>query len=267
MQQIIRKNLDKRTQTYLSRWQTEINNLSTYKDKVEQAATKYSSRRSTKTFKQVCDVLDLMCSGNRRCNYCEDSVADEVEHIKPKSLYPEFVFVWENYLYACGQCNTRKNNKYAVFINGALIDVTRLKNQPIINPLIGSEVFLNPRIENPMDYIELDLGVKLDGTFLYLPRYNLTSLEYQRAEYTIKILNLNRDYLLRGRAIASQNFKARLVEYEQKQGQFTQPEKQKFIESFREISYPSVWYEVKKQYLNIPSIKPFFVNFPEVLNW
>ena len=33
-----------------------------------------------------------MCAGAKRCMYCEDSAADEVEHHLPKNLYPEFVF-------------------------------------------------------------------------------------------------------------------------------------------------------------------------------
>ena len=46
--------------------------------------------------------------------YCEDSVADEVEHFRPKDLYPDVVFAWRNYLYACGQCNGGKNNRFSI---------------------------------------------------------------------------------------------------------------------------------------------------------
>lgn len=35
-------------------------------------------------FADVRRVLDEMCSGPRRCGYCEDSCADEIEHIRPK---------------------------------------------------------------------------------------------------------------------------------------------------------------------------------------
>ena len=52
--------------------------------------------------------------------YCEDSVGDEVEHHRPKNLYPDHTFLWDNYLYACGPCNGPKNNRFAVF------DVRRL---------------------------------------------------------------------------------------------------------------------------------------------
>lgn len=95
-----------------------------------------------------------MCSGSRRCLYCEDSCADEVEHIKPQDLYPEFVFVWENYLYACGPCNGGKNNAFAVFdpATGATIIVTRKRGDPVTPPAVGTDVFINPRTEDPLQY-------------------------------------------------------------------------------------------------------------------
>lgn len=42
-----------------------------------------------------------------------DSAADEVEHIAPKALFPERVFDWTNYIYACGPCNGPKSNRYS----------------------------------------------------------------------------------------------------------------------------------------------------------
>ena len=45
-----------------------------------------------------------MCSGAERCHYCEDSKADEVEHLLPKDAYIQinvivgknlFLFLWQ----------------------------------------------------------------------------------------------------------------------------------------------------------------------------
>ena len=69
---------------------------------------------SNPTFRKVRESLTRMCSGAQRCVYCEDSVGDEVEHIEPKDLYPCLVFLWTNYVYACGRCNGGKSNKFAV---------------------------------------------------------------------------------------------------------------------------------------------------------
>jgi 5-methylcytosine-specific restriction endonuclease McrA len=87
-------------------YQQAVNKGATYADHVALAKRHFGQRNRTdnKTFEAVKYSLTELCSGARRCCYCEDSVADEVEHIKPKDLYPEFVFVWENYLYACGPC-------------------------------------------------------------------------------------------------------------------------------------------------------------------
>src|SRR5688572_20459922 len=109
-----------------------------YEERVSYAKVQFSRRNRTTnpTFTEVRKTLTKMCSGARRCVYCEDSYADEVEHIKPKDLYPEETFLWENYIYACGPCNGPKNNHFAVFstITGILADVTRGRNAVIIEP-------------------------------------------------------------------------------------------------------------------------------------
>ncbi len=98
-------------------YQGEVDAEPTYPKQVAAADTLFSSRNrcSNRTFKVVRAKLFEMCGGVRRCGYCEDSMADEVEHIWPKSLYPERVFSWQNYLYACGPCNGPKNNDFKVF--------------------------------------------------------------------------------------------------------------------------------------------------------
>jgi len=117
------------TKTHLNLKQQEINNETSYADKVIKADNLWKSK-SKKHFDDIRIVLDKMCVGSRRCNYCEDSVADEVEHIKPKALYPDACFKSENYLYNCGPCNGPKNNKYAIFDQqNNVIDVSRKKRR------------------------------------------------------------------------------------------------------------------------------------------
>jgi len=47
---------------------------------------------------------------NGCCCYCEGSISlvsyGAIEHFKPKSLYPELSFVWDNLHYCCEICNT-----------------------------------------------------------------------------------------------------------------------------------------------------------------
>ena len=267
MLQLPKIELGSKWQKYLNQWQQEINGLASYSEKVEQAKAKYENKIKTVTFKNIRGTLATMCSGNRRCCYCEDSCADEVEHIRPKSLYPEFVFVWENYLYACGLCNPKKNNKYAVIVGNKIQPITRKKNDPIVPPPVGNDAFINPRIENPLDFLELDLGDDLiDGTFLFQPCYGLAknSPNFQRAEYTINILDLNRDVLLKGRKEAALNYRARLQEIQQEK---LDVKRQRLIAEFKKMSYPTVWQEMKNQRKNLPSIYSLIKESPEILGW
>lgn len=98
--------------TKLAEYQQEIDALPDYAARVERAKASWKTRnrKGDPTFDAVKQSLTEMCSGARRCAYCEDSLADEVEHFRPKDLYPEVVFAWANYLYTCGPCNGPKNN-------------------------------------------------------------------------------------------------------------------------------------------------------------
>jgi uncharacterized protein (TIGR02646 family) len=260
--------LPNRVHGVLSRWQKEIDDLKTYADKVALGKKKFSPRRSkTKTFESVCQALTDMCAGARRCMYCEDSCADEVEHIKPKDIYPEYVFVWENYLYACGQCNTRKNNQYAVFnsTTGRLTEVSRKRNDPVVPPVKGEHVFIDPRIDDPFRFMTLELR----QTFYFLPLATLNQLDRQRAQYTIDILQLNnREVLRQARQEAYGSYRARLTEYlAHKEHGASVHDLQLLIDAIKNMSHPTVWLEMQRQSDKIPELADLFNRAPEALNW
>lgn len=75
----------------LTKYQAEINQEVGFTAQAAAAKSKFNSRnrKGNKIFDTVKESLTKMCSGARRCVYCEDSVGDEVEHIYPKSLYPQ----------------------------------------------------------------------------------------------------------------------------------------------------------------------------------
>lgn len=56
----------------------------------------------------------LFESSYQKCAFCESKPAEsgniEVEHFKPKSLYPELAFEWNNLLPVCRKCNDSKSN-------------------------------------------------------------------------------------------------------------------------------------------------------------
>jgi uncharacterized protein (TIGR02646 family) len=53
---------------------------------------------------------------NSKCAYCEsgmpESGSQQVEHFKPKALFPSLAYDWSNYFLACFGCNNAKSDKW-----------------------------------------------------------------------------------------------------------------------------------------------------------
>lgn len=60
--------------------------------------------------------VQLAEDAHSKCMYCESKIAHvsfpHVEHIAPKTAYPERTFEWENLGLACQACNTAKGGQY-----------------------------------------------------------------------------------------------------------------------------------------------------------
>lgn len=73
-------------------------------------------------------------SSHSKCMYCESKIKHidhgEIEHIKPKSLFNDLIFSWENLGFTCSVCNKNKSNYYSA-------------STPVIDPFI----------ENPGDHL------------------------------------------------------------------------------------------------------------------
>ena len=178
--------------------------------------------------------------------YCEDSVADEIEHFRPKDLYPEYVFVWMNFLYVCGLCNGRKNNRFAVIHprSGDVLNVTRPLRAPVVPPPTGDAALIDPRREDPLAFLMLDLR----DTFEFTPVADAGTLDYERACHTIKILELNgRDYLVAARRTAFHNYCALLSEYARLNDLERRRAKRTALSAIRGNNHPTVWWEMKRQ--------------------
>ncbi|MDM8562067.1 hypothetical protein QUF54_01800 [Candidatus Marithioploca araucensis] len=144
--------------------------------------------------------------------------------------------------------------------------MARRKNAPIVlPPLPGSPVLIDPRCENPLDYMALDLL----GTFWFVPIADEGTQNYQRAEYTIDILRLNyRDVLVEARHNAFDSYKARLYEYQnRKTNGADRNELNRLIKSLKKMHHPTVWAEMKRQYTSHDELKRLFQNIPEALSW
>ena len=55
---------------------------------------------------------DLRVVFHSLCGYCEEIDKGEVEHFRPKSLFPYLVYEWSNWLFACRACNQAKQEKW-----------------------------------------------------------------------------------------------------------------------------------------------------------
>lgn len=245
--------------------QDKIDGESDYAKRVE-LADKEWGKKSSRLSNGVREILTEMCAGSQRCMYCEDSCADEIEHISPKTFYPEYVFVWENYLYACGQCNGGKNNRFAIFLaSGEDHEIpSRKKGDPIVQPPSGEPLFLNPFDEDPLVYLALDLT----DTFELRPMPGLSPKLHRRADYTCDVLRLNRGVLKKARREAYDSYRARLREYvEDKRRPAPQIELDKLIHALQHMQHPTVWREMKRQQTRIPKLKELFDLAPEALEW
>lgn len=71
-----------------------------------------------------------------KCCYCESKVSHiypgDIEHIKPKSVFPQLTFDWNNLTFVCSKCNNSKHDYY---------------NE------IGGVNIINPYTENPQDHL------------------------------------------------------------------------------------------------------------------
>ncbi|MFI0478898.1 MAG: HNH endonuclease [Candidatus Rhabdochlamydia sp.] len=78
----------------------------------------------------------LLEVSHNKCVYCESIFSHvdfgDVEHIKPKSKYPQETFVWENLGIVCRRCNHEKSDKYD-----------------------ESAPYINPYSEDPEDHIAI----------------------------------------------------------------------------------------------------------------
>lgn len=245
--------------------QAGIDALPTYPERVAMARGAFSTqnRQGNATFDAVRTTLGAACRGPHRCMYCEDSAAYQMDHVRPKAFYPDLVFSWMNYLYACGPCNNWKQHRFSVLSarTSTIVELVRRRGEPTIEPEVGSSVLIDPRREEPLDYLSLDLV----STFHFLPRYPKGTYEYRRAEYTIDVLKLNdRDYLPAARREAYGSYRARLKEYVGAKGS---PAATLLMRAMMQCGQPTVWAEMKRNADVIAELSELFVAAPEARSW
>ena len=264
--------------TVLAEIQADINAVPDYGLRVEAAKLAWNQKTSTQVkasaFRTIRQTLSQMCVGPVRCAYCEDSLADEVEHVRPKNLFPEVAFTWANYLFACGPCNGPKSNRYGTVEGELLNEFRRNRNDPIEPPPPGLAALIDPRSEDPLIFLDLDLGgvtpegLHLAGTFDFMPADDLAPTDCRRAEFTIEVLGLNREVTRAARANAFGGFRARLREYAEEKGRgVTERRLQHVRDDLLRTPHLTVFAEMRRQQHLLPEIQGLFDLAPEALGW
>ncbi len=290
---IISKNLSQKTLDFLAEKQQEVNNKTTFlkqKDRAKKSWDgKTGSKKGNAAFTEIRTKLKEMNVGEGICNYCEQDTSTDIEHIFPKSLYPEKAFLWSNYLLACKRCNMDyKNANFAVF--NPLGSANKEDLAQNTQPPNEDALLINPRSENAMDFLRLDI---IGNTFLLTPiNRDTTSRNYQRGNYTQELLGLNKEKLPQIRKNVKYNYIDKLERYSKikvttnfdelkeashpmdrinENNQFENEKKQllRGLEAYILNSpHPTVWKEIKRQIDKMPNkIQVLFAKVPEALRW
>lgn len=124
-------------------------------------------QKYTDKYRQADVQKELRKMYKKRCCYCESKIGaqthEHIEHLKPKSIFPQECFEWENLHWVCPICNSdNKSNKWD-------------RENPILDPT-------KDRIG---DCIDIDL---ITGDIIPIG-------ENERAKTTIRDTGLNRNKL------------------------------------------------------------------------
>lgn len=247
----------------LQKLQSQVDAAADYAAQVALAQRKWEAKNNA-LFGRIRLQLQRLNAGAQRCGYCEDSLGDEIEHIRPKNWFPDQVFRPENLLAACGPCNSPKGDAYAVVLPaGQVVAAVRNAQTGVQPPPAGQEAFLNPRYDDPADFLAIDLT----GTFRIRPRLGLDIVGKARAEYTIRVLRLDmKDVLDDARKEAFQDFASRLKAYflAEKQGATPLALAQMQAELLKK-QHISVWREMQRQ--SKTALLPLFSLVPGADRW
>ena len=108
------------------------------------------------------------------CGYCEEYVRGEVDHFRPKSKFPELVYEWSNWVFACRSCNASKKDKWP---SGGYVDPCASSGE-----------------DHPETLFEFDLY-----TGQIVPRSDLSGELVSKARQTVKDIGLNQLHHIRKR--------------------------------------------------------------------
>ena len=153
--------LDARRVRYLARKTHQARLLPPHDPGIERAWKLFGK---TVARRRVDEALDAFSFG--KCAYCEQVDARDIEHFRPRSVYPSRMFAWKNFLRSCSVCNSAKHDQFP------------------LDPL-GRRLLVEPCEDDPLDYFDWDLRTGATGLNPHPDRF-------PRAERTRELLRLDR---------------------------------------------------------------------------
>ncbi len=251
--------LERRWQRWLDRWALEIDSEPDLQHRVELAKRTWSSRSSTKTLRATRYALREAGPGLGRCTWCEDNRAEDIDHVRPKSIFPHRCYDHANFVGACAGCNREKGDCAGVL--SADGDVQAL-TAPAPRGHPDQLALIDPRSEEPSRWLTVDLE-----TGILAPRPRLGTADRARARYTINTLGLNHRRLPQARRVAVDNYRARLERYiSTKDRGASRAELEQHRVELTRLDHPTVWYEMRRQARH-PLLEGVFERAPEALSW
>ena len=166
MRRIQRIAVVKAAQIYLDRRRTKANKL--LRDGKLNVEREWKTARQTENMKSVFATLQSMMGARQRCMYCLDSHGCDIEHFRPKSSYPKWMFKWNNLLLCCTECGRIKGSKF---------------------PLDGRRsMLIDPTQEEPWHYLDFD---PVTGNMT--ARFDLQANDFfSKGQHTVSTLQLDR---------------------------------------------------------------------------
>ena len=83
-----------------------------------------------KAYATLRSTLAEPLGARRRCAFCSDSRAADIEHFWPKSAYPERTYRFDNLLLVCPECNRAKLQKFPLDVAGMPLLVNPSADDP-----------------------------------------------------------------------------------------------------------------------------------------
>ncbi len=153
--------------------------------KIIQKLQDQQKKSGSRQFRVVSEIFEALKNEfHNKCAYCETKFKNnsfgEIEHFKPKTVYSDSIYDWNNLLLVCSACNMRKSKRFPINNN----------KMPLL---------VNPVIDNPEELFTYNTKGYM------LPKPDLSNNEKRKAEITIHLIGLNRKELVGRRKLILTN--------------------------------------------------------------